>query len=301
MTAMMNFRVFMSERLTSAAIEIFGEVEKIITLYQAEVTRSREEVRHLQQQLEVHRKKDHPDINVLREDPSITAIKREAGPTLGMDYEDSEHSPNANVDSPHMNTEIQTDVSRIKEEEEEDVFSLDCEGLITRTTRATFTNRDPEQTDTEFRSRNETAGLLPMCASAVTADLREEWSKQAQTQANESVLAAPPESPSAKTQHSDHSFCHLCGKPFRYIGSLMKHIKMHDDHTVNCGVCNRSCHNINDLLGHLRSAHRGSFFCHICGKTFSKQCFLIIHSKQHKGSKPFACDDWQPGSRKGAS
>ena len=57
MTSMMNLRVFMSERLSSAAIEIFDEVEKVITLYEAEVTRSREEVRYLQKQLELHRLK----------------------------------------------------------------------------------------------------------------------------------------------------------------------------------------------------------------------------------------------------
>ena len=57
MTSMINLRVFMSERLSSAAIEIFDEVEKVITLYEAEVTRSREEVRYLQKQLELHRLK----------------------------------------------------------------------------------------------------------------------------------------------------------------------------------------------------------------------------------------------------
>ncbi|CAL8272418.1 unnamed protein product [Lota lota] len=326
MTAMVNLRVFMSERLSSAAIEIFEEVEKVITLYQAEVTRSREEVRHLQKQLELHRLNDHPDINngmVLREDASITprlvnmaaAIKREEGSTRSMDYEESEHSQ-ANVDSTHTNTALQADISTVKEEQE--IICIDSEGLdVHTTTTANFVNRDPEQPDMEFRSTYEIADFLSMCPSAVSSTpLQEEWSKQTQ-KPKESALAVqrehnglglnpgltplPLESSSTRTQNSDHSFCHLCGKPFRYIGSLMKHIKMHDDHTVNCGICNQSCHNINDLLSHLRCAHRGSYFCHICGKTFSKQCFLIIHSKQHKGSKQLACEDWQQSTRKGAS
>ncbi|KAG7265376.1 hypothetical protein CRUP_004464 [Coryphaenoides rupestris] len=215
---MTNLRVFMSERLSSAAVDIFGEVEKVVTLYRAEFCEWR---------------------------------PRAAG--CGVQVYDETPS-----------------------------------------------------------------GFLPMCPSAVSSDLLEEWSKQTLKAKASAVSAAhresngvnlnqgstpqlPHESPPAKTQNSDHSFCHLCGKPFRYIGSLMKHIKMHDDHTVNCGICNRPCQNINDLLSHLRCAHRGSYFCHICGKVFSKQCFLIIHSKQHKGSKPFACEDWQQSSRKGAS
>jgi len=252
---------------------------------------------------------------------ATAAIKTEDGSTRSMDYEDSELSQ-ANVDSTHTHTnretEIQADIPTIKEEQE--VICIDGEGLDAPTTMtASFVNGDAEQPDVEFRSTYETpSGFLPMCPSAVSSDLLEDWSKQTQKAKASAALAAhresngvdlnqgssphsPHESPPAKTQNSDHSFCHLCGKPFRYIGSLMKHIKMHDDHTVNCGICNRPCHNINDLLSHLRCAHRGSYFCHICGKTFSKQCFLIIHSKQHKGSKPFACENWQQSSRKGAS
>lgn len=264
---------------------------------------------------------------VMREDASITprlvntaaaaAVKTEDVSTRSMDYEDSDIFHD-NVDATHLNAETKADISAIKEEQE--VICINAEGLdAPTTTLASFVNGDPEQSDVEFRSTYETAssGFLPMCPSAVSSDLLEEWSKQTQ-KAKESALAAqresngvalhqgstaqlPHESTPTKTQNSDHSFCHLCGKPFRYIGSLMKHIKMHDDHTVNCGICNRPCHNKNDLLSHLRCAHRGSYFCHICGKTFSKQCFLIIHSKQHKGSKTFACEDWQQSSRKGPS
>ncbi|CAL8305745.1 unnamed protein product [Merluccius merluccius] len=300
MTAMMNLRVFMSERLSSAAMDIFGEVEKVIALYQAEVSRSREEVRYLQKQLELHRN---------------TAIKREEGSTRSTACEDSEQSQ-VTVDSTHTNTEVQADIATIKEEQE--VVCINSDGLDTdTTTTASFVTRDQEQQDMEFRSTYETPSFLSLCPSAVSSDHLKEWHKQTQ-KAKESVLAVqresnelglnqelspalPHKSLSTKAQNSDHSFCHLCGKPFRYIGSLMKHIKMHDDQTVNCGICNRLCHNINDLLSHLRCAHRGSYFCHICGKTFSKQCFLIIHSKQHKGSKQFACEDWQQNSRKGAS
>ncbi|XP_070837332.1 uncharacterized protein [Chaetodon trifascialis] len=58
-TTMFQLRTFVHQRLYSAAEEILGEVEKTITLalYEAEVSRSKEEVESLRQQLDILRKK----------------------------------------------------------------------------------------------------------------------------------------------------------------------------------------------------------------------------------------------------
>ena len=52
---MLHLRAFVSERLSAAALDIFGEVEKTLSLYQVEVSRSREEIILLRQQLELLR------------------------------------------------------------------------------------------------------------------------------------------------------------------------------------------------------------------------------------------------------
>ena len=52
---MFHLRAFVSERLSAAAVDIFGEVEKSLSLYQVEVSRSREEIILLRQQLELLR------------------------------------------------------------------------------------------------------------------------------------------------------------------------------------------------------------------------------------------------------
>ena len=52
---MLHLRTFVSERLSAAAEDIFGEVEKTLSLYQVEVSRSREEIILLRQQLELLR------------------------------------------------------------------------------------------------------------------------------------------------------------------------------------------------------------------------------------------------------
>lgn len=56
---MFQLRSFVHQRLYTAAEEILGEVEKTITLalYEAEVSRSKEEVESLRHQLDLLRKK----------------------------------------------------------------------------------------------------------------------------------------------------------------------------------------------------------------------------------------------------
>ncbi len=58
-TTMFQLRSFVHQRLYTAAEEILGEVEKTITLalYEAEVSRSKEEVESLRHQLDLLRKK----------------------------------------------------------------------------------------------------------------------------------------------------------------------------------------------------------------------------------------------------
>lgn len=67
---MFQLRSFVHQRLYTAAEEILGEVEKTITLalYEAEVSRSKEEVESLRHQLDLLRKKPGlgpPRLNVL--------------------------------------------------------------------------------------------------------------------------------------------------------------------------------------------------------------------------------------------
>lgn len=52
MSGMQQLRLLVSERLTAAAEEIFGLVERTITEYQEEVVRSNREIIQLRQQIE---------------------------------------------------------------------------------------------------------------------------------------------------------------------------------------------------------------------------------------------------------
>uniref|UniRef100_A0A672FCH0 C2H2-type domain-containing protein n=1 Tax=Salarias fasciatus TaxID=181472 RepID=A0A672FCH0_SALFA len=105
--------------------------------------------------------------------------------------------------------------------------------------------------------------------------------------------ALPYDNQSAKGQ-KDRSFCHLCGKGFQYIASLMKHIKTHEschNKAFFCAVCGKTFANTRSLRLHER-IHTGirDFACQECGKTFHRREHLIVHVRTHSGEKPYHCD-----------
>lgn len=90
--------------------------------------------------------------------------------------------------------------------------------------------------------------------------------------------------------HKDRSFCHLCGKGFQYIGSLMKHIKTHES-TIDCTVCGMTYQSTKELVTHLKGCHNKTYFCEVCGKTFASNRCLRLHGRIHTGVKDFACQE----------
>lgn len=297
---MIQLKAFVSDRLSAAAVEIFGEVEKVMAAYQAEASRAREEVQRLRRQLEVRRGEgdsDQPEADGVlvvgdkcdRAPPHGTALKREEAAGSGG----SENSQ-TNVEPLHSDAGMQTDVevSNIKEEREE---AGSYGAALHPFAAGPVAKGDRDQTDIEFQFE-----LVPVPSVSEGSELSEDWLEGMSAQGaaltgdgncSNPRLALLPAANAPTKSPSDFSSCHLCGKAFRYIGSLMKHIKMHDDQTVICGVCRKSFHSIDALVYHLGCAHRDTHFCHICGKTFSKLCFLTIHSKTHQGANPLMCPE----------
>ncbi|XP_029913130.1 uncharacterized protein LOC115363170 isoform X2 [Myripristis murdjan] len=135
---MLQLRAFVNERLSAAAVEIFGEFEKAIDLYKAEVTRSKEEVHNLRKQLDfLHDKSaveppvahstavgEGHDSSLLQEKllPSTPVeMGQESNFNLKAEVAGPSHA-NAAVENPDWNyCMFQTDpeVSQVKEEQEE--------------------------------------------------------------------------------------------------------------------------------------------------------------------------------------
>ncbi|XP_028322833.1 zinc finger and SCAN domain-containing protein 31 [Gouania willdenowi] len=97
----------------------------------------------------------------------------------------------------------------------------------------------------------------------------------------------PAVEPSADRPHH----CLECGKTFRLISSLKKHIRIHTgEKPYPCGVCGRRFRESGALKTHLR-IHTGEkpYSCSECGNCFRHLDGLRKHRRTHTGEKPYVC------------
>uniref|UniRef100_A0A3Q3K1R3 C2H2-type domain-containing protein n=1 Tax=Monopterus albus TaxID=43700 RepID=A0A3Q3K1R3_MONAL len=105
-------------------------------------------------------------------------------------------------------------------------------------------------------------------------------------------LAGPSASDTAGDPSGDRPHhCLECGKTFRLISSLKKHIRIHTgEKPYPCGVCGRRFRESGALKTHLR-IHTGEkpYSCSECGNCFRHLDGLRKHRRTHTGEKPYVC------------
>ncbi|KAM3591622.1 uncharacterized protein V6R79_005058 [Siganus canaliculatus] len=93
-------------------------------------------------------------------------------------------------------------------------------------------------------------------------------------------------------KHKDASHlkyrCKVCGKPFCYRASFLKHVQEDEKDADVCGVCGKRFESEDVLRLHLQTYVRTND-CEVCGKRFDGHKQLEMHRRTHTGEKPYIC------------
>ncbi|KAM9512396.1 uncharacterized protein ACWYII_046351 isoform 1-T1 [Salvelinus alpinus] len=318
MSKIQMLRVFLNQRLTVAAEEIFGAVEKTIAEYQEEVSRSKEENDRLQNILDIVIK---PEIKLQRADlQQLTVLEEEVHP---------EQQPCEQDWSPSLGQEDSEPI-RIKKEQEE--LKKQLQWLESDTREFIFDpfcvsdyDQDPTQSlqiqSEENRERDSQPNIVtgqiktesdgedyrisePTCSSAQSKN--SELVNGMESKGAQSVLKShkPKSTRKLKRKQSYISAngmkctpcsCKVCGRSFRYKRPFFNHVQSHahiEDKEHPCGVCGKHLDSKESMKDHLQThVVAEPEFCHVCGKTFTTKLRLKKHMRVHTGEKPYRCDD----------
>ncbi|XP_035006846.1 zinc finger protein 675 isoform X2 [Hippoglossus stenolepis] len=253
-----SFNVFLTERLSSAALDIYGFVEKTLTDYQEEVNRTKQENQRLQRLLDLIYK---PEIRLHRADakqPTTPPSTEEIHPI---------ESPSGHQDEPGP--------SHVKEEHREELWINGCEEQPSA--------EDSDDEDALTKELIKTVQQLEDCRAA-------EESQEPVQRTEED-----PEPSEEKTSTTLYR-CHICNYIFTKKTVLTWHLKTHESKShdgkgnFDCHICGKHIPCQSNLQNHMR-VHTGErpYSCHFCGKCFKLKGHMTEHIRTHTGEKPFSC------------
>ncbi|XP_034023236.1 zinc finger protein 26-like isoform X1 [Thalassophryne amazonica] len=249
-----SFNVFLTERLTAAAVDIYGFVEKTVLEYQDEVYRTKLENQRLQRLLDLVYK---PEIILHRADakqtsnpaPEETSPKQEWSTALSQE----EAGP-----------------SEIKTEEKDEVWINGNEEQASA--------EDSDDGDDLTKVLIKTVQQLEDCRAA------EESSEPKQ------ITEEEPECSEEKASATFYR-CHICNYIFTKKTVLTWHLKTHESRgNFDCQICGKHIPCQSNLQNHMR-VHTGErpYSCEFCGKCFKLKGHMTEHIRTHTGEKPFSC------------
>ncbi|XP_008282967.1 zinc finger protein 2 homolog [Stegastes partitus] len=257
-----SFNVFLTERLTAAAVDIYGFVERTVVEYQEEVNRAQQENQRLQRLLDLVYK---PQIRLHRAD-----VKQSPTPTSTEDVtpKQQDWSPSGCQDEPGPST--------VKEEQREELWINGSEEQLSA-------EDSDDDGDALTKELIKTVQQLEDCRAA------EESRESKQTAVDDPMLS---EEKTSTTLYR----CHICNYIFTKKTVLTWHLKTHEGKSqdakgnFDCHICGKHIPCQSNLQNHMR-VHTGErpYSCHFCGKCFKLKGHMTEHIRTHTGEKPFSC------------
>ncbi|XP_028280299.1 zinc finger protein 583-like [Parambassis ranga] len=260
MWRMQSLRAFLTDRLTAAAEEIFGAVEKTIAEYKKEISRSKDlEISRLRMQLKLL-KSDHGSDNSLEAQllhhhlPPPPPPQHQSAPAV--DAAESQHCEEDGGSSSSMEQE-HPEASQVKKEQH-------------KTHRNLWMDHNAEQLE------------------ALESDIKEFISSPSSLKAGlqEPTLSFHPyhDSSSEECREKPYS-CSVCEKRFSNCSHLAAHIRTHTgERPYRCEICRKTFVTTSALNRHQTIHTEGKHFvCNYCGKSFKWMESLGRHMRSmHK-------------------
>ncbi|XP_030266970.1 zinc finger protein 260-like [Sparus aurata] len=302
MSKVQTLRVFMKQRLTAAAEEIFELFERTIAEYEEELCRQRKLLDAvLQPQVQLHRTDVQQLLESKEEDPPEQQER-----SSSLDQEDPPELQHIKEDQEELWTRQEGE--QLPGLEEADIkFTLtpvtvkSGEDDEEKPQSSQLHQRQTEQMETEAdgedcggpepdRTFNSVSHLQPVTDDGTSHCSEPEIADNASKPETDHSSDWETRKPQVHSEEQGSS-CSVHKKPFPSRSQVVKHMRTHKrEKRFRCSVCGRRFLQRGHVTRHL-VVHTGEkpFSCSVCGMTFARKEHLNRHSKVHMGEKPFSC------------